>query len=113
MRLLNDIESLNALHWSERAQQYSDYGLHSNNVSLVEKLLPDGRLALVREVHTEPEIQFVDNVNGYANLFPFLLRILPPESPKLAVILAGVNNTEVCILPFFIHRNLLLLKRVE
>ena len=106
MRLLNDIESLNALHWSERAQQYSDYGLHSNNVSLVEKLLPDGRHTLVREVHTEPVIQFVDNVNGYSNLFPFLLRILPPESLKLAVILAAVNNTEVCILLFFIQRNL-------
>ncbi|KAI1709186.1 mannosyl-oligosaccharide glucosidase [Ditylenchus destructor] len=100
MEIFNDLESLDRLHWSEDAQQYSDYGFHSFNVSMENETFPDGSTHLVRKVHSPPKMTLVDDVNGYANLFPLLLRLLDPESEKLGILLKNLNNTETFWTPF-------------
>lgn len=90
--MLNDLDILDRLHWSEKAQQYSDYGLHSLSVELVPEKTPQGDIVLVRKVLKEPHYVFVDNVNGYANLFPLLLRLLPADSPRLAPLLKQIAD---------------------
>uniref|UniRef100_A0A914P9R2 mannosyl-oligosaccharide glucosidase n=1 Tax=Panagrolaimus davidi TaxID=227884 RepID=A0A914P9R2_9BILA len=67
--LFNNLTALDQLHWSDSAKGYFDYGLHSYNV----KMMDDG----TRHVLTPPEYRLVDDVFGYVNIFPFLLRQLP------------------------------------
>ena len=54
-----------------------------------------GERIFLRKSIEKPKLQFVDDVFGYVNLFPFLLRILPSDSPKLGIILKELNKTEV------------------
>jgi len=67
--------------------RYADYGLHTDAVKLVRpKPLPrqeNQNLEMVREVLKQPEYRLVDSILGYINVFPFLLQILDPTSPKL------------------------------
>ncbi|KAI1698876.1 mannosyl-oligosaccharide glucosidase [Ditylenchus destructor] len=100
LQIFNDIESLDKLHWSEASQQYSDFGLHSTNMTLVKELQPDGKTIQVRKVFTPPKMGFVDDVNGYSNIFPFLMRLLPANSDKLGTILKGLNDTQTFWSPF-------------
>uniref|UniRef100_A0A915DRG4 Mannosyl-oligosaccharide glucosidase n=1 Tax=Ditylenchus dipsaci TaxID=166011 RepID=A0A915DRG4_9BILA len=87
VKVFNHMEMLDELHWSEKSQQYCDYGLHSTNLTMVEQVLPDGTKEQVRQVLAEPKLGLVEDVNGYSNLFPFLLQILPPDSEKLIIML--------------------------
>lgn len=36
VRLYNNVEDMDKLHWSEQTQQYADYGLHSEHVQLIQ-----------------------------------------------------------------------------
>lgn len=96
---LTDNVLLDSLHWSEKGQQYSDYGLHSDKVKL-EKPPPPPNLQpgqhppemdKVRVMLTEPRKQFVEAF-GYVSLFPFLLKIVKPDSPKLYKILTDLKD---------------------
>ena len=107
MRLYNDLEVLNKLHWSKAKNAYFDYGLHSDKVKLVpvRKLVrKNPNSPPIEEVTYErragsPKLQLVDDVFGYVSLFPFLLKLLPPDSPMLEKILVNLNNTNVgCVL---------------
>ena len=49
----------------------------------------------VRKVLEGPRLRLVDDVFGYVNLFPILLRLLPNDSPKLGILLRSLNRTEV------------------
>ncbi|CAK5089431.1 unnamed protein product [Meloidogyne enterolobii] len=91
---LNDVESLDKLHWSEDKQQYCDYGLHSDSVKLVPETTPEGDTILVRKVLKEPQYKFVENVNGYSNLFPLFMRILPANSPHIGPLLKQMRDPE-------------------
>ena len=90
---------LDTLHWSERSQRYSDYGLHTDKLRLerpVPKNLNPGQRPpppkeKERVVREPPRNQFVDSF-GYVSLFPFLLKIVKPESPKLGKILIDLKD---------------------
>ena len=81
--LFNNLTDLDTLHWVEDSKGYFDYGLHSYNVIMV---------GSVRHVLEPPKLRWVDDVFGYVNIFPFLLRQLPPQSPKLGVILQNISD---------------------
>jgi len=106
---LMDSELLDKLHWSESAQHYSDYGLHTDSVHLERpppppNLQPGQRPPPPREkertVRREPSLGFVDSSFGYVSLFPFLLRILAPDSPRLGQILSDLHRPELLWTPF-------------
>ena len=106
---LMDNDLLDQLHWSESAKRYSDYGLHTDGVRLERptpppNLQPGQRPPPPREkervVHQEPTLGFVDSSFGYVNLFPFLLRILAPDSPRLGQILSDLRRPELLWTPF-------------
>lgn len=97
---LSDNQLLAELHWSEQLHAFSDYGNHTQAVDLQrEKVyVPPGQprhqfpvARLVRSVSRAPSLQFV-NALGYVSLFPFLLHILTPDSPKLEFILKDMRN---------------------
>ncbi len=58
---------------------------------------PDGSVQWYRDVNEEPVLRLVTDVDGYVNIFPFVLRLLPADSSRLTVILRRLNNTEVCV----------------
>lgn len=92
---------LDEQHWSERKQQYSDYGLHTDKVRLDRpkpppNLQPGQRPPpmnqdKIRVVMSNPELGFV-NAFGYVSLFPFLLKIVEPTSPKISRILTDIQS---------------------
>lgn len=91
-KLLTDNGILDQLHWSDKKQQYSDYGLHTDKVRLERPKPPSNlepgqrppqmNMDKIRMVLAEPKLGFV-NAFGYVSLFPFLLKIVEPSSPKL------------------------------
>ncbi|XP_004065937.1 mannosyl-oligosaccharide glucosidase [Oryzias latipes] len=98
--VLSDNNLLDELHWSEQLKAFSDYGNHTQAVSLQpEKVyVPPGQprhqfpvTRLVRSVRRVPKLQFV-NALGYISLFPFLLQILQPDSPKLEHIFRDMRD---------------------
>lgn len=99
---LKDNKLLDALHWSQESKSYSDYGLHSTKVELTKKQIPSvaaGNIPVtqtvsLRVVHEEPVLRFVDNF-GYVSLFPFLLKIIDPDNPRLAHILTDLRNPKL------------------
>ena len=91
--------------------RFSDYGLHSTHVSLKrpqppKNLAPNQRpppqvhLEKVRVVHKEPTLRFVDTEFGYISLFPFLLKLLPADSPQLAKILVDLVDERLLWTPY-------------
>ncbi|KAK6185793.1 hypothetical protein SNE40_007946 [Patella caerulea] len=95
-QMLSDNKLLDELHWSKEGQQYSDYGFHTDKVKLefpkVNPNQPPGQQPeKVRVEITNPKYQFVNSF-GYVSLFPFLLKIVEPSSPKLFSILNNIKN---------------------
>ena len=92
-KLFNDLDLLDKLHWSDDAQGYYDYGNHSFNVILVNET---NGFTTVQHRHTltAPQKRLVTDVFGYVNIFPFLLKLLPPDSPKLGVILKNITDRD-------------------
>ena len=103
-KLLTDNTLLDKLHWSEKKHQYSDYGLHTDRVKLerpkppkdlkVGQAPPKVDMEKIRVVYEEPKLGFV-NAFGYISLFPFLLKIVDPSSPKLFQILSDIKDTRL------------------
>ncbi|RUS86055.1 hypothetical protein EGW08_006209 [Elysia chlorotica] len=99
--LLTDNQMLDKLHWSPKAQQYSDWGLHTDKARLEKPKPPPNQHPSQRHQHmdtdkirvvlTEPTRQFV-NALGYVSLFPFLLKIVHADSPKLDKILSDITD---------------------
>ncbi|XP_019860909.1 PREDICTED: mannosyl-oligosaccharide glucosidase GCS1-like, partial [Amphimedon queenslandica] len=81
LKSLNDFDTLNKLHWDTKRQVYSDYGLHTSSVKLVTDRDANPPVE-IRKVMKEPRLKFVDSF-GYVNLFPFLMKLLPPDSFQL------------------------------
>ncbi|XP_023654927.1 mannosyl-oligosaccharide glucosidase isoform X2 [Paramormyrops kingsleyae] len=99
-RELSDNARLAELHWSEHLGAFADYGNHTPAVSLVQEkvYIPPGQprhqfpaARLVRSVRRTPKLQYV-NALGYVSLFPFLLHLLTPDSPKLGHILRDMRD---------------------
>ena len=78
---------------------YSDYGNHTDRVSLVKKTfqpVQQGQRPFTKVVRVErrqPSLQFV-NAYGYVSLFPFLLQLLPPDSQQLNQVLQDLKGED-------------------
>ncbi|CAH1785069.1 unnamed protein product [Owenia fusiformis] len=103
--ILTNNDLLDKLHWDPVTERYADYGLHSNKVKLEKPKPPKNikqgqtppspqHLEKVRVTKVEPKNQFVDSF-GYVSLFPFLLQIIEPTSPKLGKILTDLRNEKM------------------
>ncbi|KAI4903337.1 hypothetical protein NFI96_034371, partial [Prochilodus magdalenae] len=105
---LSDNNLLNELHWSEQHRAFCDYGNHTQAVSLQQEkiFVPPGQprhqfpvARLVRYVRKAPKLQYV-NALGYVSLFPFLLHVLTPDSPKLQHILRDIRDPDRLWTPY-------------
>lgn len=100
---LSDNELLNKLHWSPDTRAYSDFGLHTDKVTLRKPAPPPAHTQrphthpteMVRVVLENPTLRFVDTTFGYVSLFPFILQIVEPDSPHLAEILRNLRDPEL------------------
>lgn len=96
---LADNKLLAKLHWSDKLKMFADYGNHTAKVALIRKQFPPERPGMpatarvIRQSRAVPKSQFV-NARGYVSLFPFLLKQLEPNSPKLKIILEDLKNPE-------------------
>lgn len=95
---LKNNQLLDQMHWSDKLKAYADYGNHTKFVRLEWFPVhhqPHSPKKLVRVVRSKkgPSLKFVDEF-GYISLFPFLLKIVDPSSPKLAIILDDIRNGE-------------------
>ncbi|XP_035426916.1 mannosyl-oligosaccharide glucosidase [Cygnus atratus] len=104
-RALSDNELLERLHWSEELGAFADYGNHSQAVGLRREAVraapgqPPPAARLVRVVREAPRPRFVGAL-GYVSLFPLLLQLLPPDSPRLASVLAAMRSERQLWTPF-------------
>lgn len=96
---LSDNRLLDEYHWSSKAETYSDFGNHTKFVKLVQRVMypnqPGSPKKTVRVVTSKqgPSLRYVNAV-GYVSLFPFLLQILDPTSPKLEKVLTQLRDPE-------------------
>ncbi len=93
---LYDNTLLDQLHWSETQEVYADYGLHSDDAVLAYvQDKPNTNRRLERRILKTPVNRFVDTTFGYNSLFPFLLQIVDPQSPKLEKILKKLRDPKL------------------
>ncbi|CAH8535697.1 unnamed protein product [Dicrocoelium dendriticum] len=101
--LLFDLNSLDRLHWSGSSNRYADYGFHSDAVRLQQPerntkqspFEPEEPAEPVRHTDKAPTPQLVTSAFGYVNLFPLLLRIVPPNSHRLSQLLSSVASPDL------------------
>lgn len=107
-QVLSDNDLLTKLHWSERLRAFSDYGNHTEAVSLHREKVYASRgpphhqshaTRLVRAVNQTPKMQHV-NALGYVSLFPFLLNVLTPDSDKLEHVFRDMRDPNKLWTPF-------------
>jgi len=102
---LSDNARLDAMHWSVSHQAYMDWGLHTDDVTLARPKPPPHAhpshvtTEKVRQVHSDPQLGFV-NALGYISLFPFILQLLSPDSPKLGLLLTSLTNPDLLYTPY-------------
>ncbi|XP_075049758.1 mannosyl-oligosaccharide glucosidase [Mixophyes fleayi] len=108
---LSDNSLLDQLHWAEKLGAYADYGNHTQRVVLERErpravtgqnsqtVSPPG---LIRVVRKPPKLQFVRAL-GYVSLFPFLLQILSPNSPRLGHLLEDLRDADKLWTPYGIR----------
>lgn len=93
---LYDNKFLDKYHWSAKEEIYADYGLHSDDIILAYvQNKPRTNRRMERRVLKPPTYRLVDKTFGYNNLFPFILHIMDPSSPKLEKILTKIRDPEV------------------
>ncbi|KAK7571777.1 hypothetical protein V9T40_014249 [Parthenolecanium corni] len=93
---LYDNEFLDKYHWSEKEGIYADYGLHSDDIILTYvQNKPHTNRRMERRVLKPPTYRLVDKTFGYNNLFPFILHIVDPNSPKLEKILTKIRDPQL------------------
>ncbi|KAL1191844.1 Alpha-glucosidase 2 [Cardamine amara subsp. amara] len=74
---LSNFDDLNKMHYDNDLETYLDFGNHTEKVRLV---CDYGEI--VRVADEEPELRKVPHV-GYVSFFPFMSKIIPPESQIL------------------------------
>ncbi|XP_042322873.1 mannosyl-oligosaccharide glucosidase [Sceloporus undulatus] len=104
---LADNQLLDQHHWAETLGTFADYGNHTSAVALEREKLrppPPGQPLpspqLLRVVRKPPMTQFVGGALGYVSLFPLLLELLSPNSPRLASLLADMRSEKKLWTPF-------------
>ncbi|KAJ6658585.1 hypothetical protein lerEdw1_019973 [Lerista edwardsae] len=105
--VLADNELLDQQHWAKALGSFADYGNHTQAVSLERERLqppPPGQPPpvprLLRVVRQPPRLQFVGGALGYVSLFPLLLQLLRPDSPRLGSLLADMRSEAKLWTPF-------------
>ncbi|NWY61035.1 MOGS glucosidase, partial [Chionis minor] len=105
-RALSDNGLLEQLHWAQELDAFADYGNHSAAVGLRWQRVapaapgrPPPAPQLVREVREAPRPRFVGAL-GYVSLFPLLLQLLRPDSPRLPAVLAAMRSERQLWTPF-------------
>lgn len=105
--VLADNELLDQHHWAEALGTFADYGNHTQAVALEREKLqptPSGQPLpvprLLRVVRKPPKLQFVGGALGYVSLFPLLLQLLRPDSPRLGSLLADMRSEAKLWTPF-------------
>nr|POE51408.1 isoform 2 of mannosyl-oligosaccharide glucosidase gcs1 [Quercus suber] len=97
-RLLSDFQILNQMHLDNKYGAYFDFGNHTEKVRLhwKENMVGNNYATreLVRQVLERPELRLVPHV-GYVSLFPFMGRIIPPESWILEKQLDLISNQSI------------------
>ena len=101
---LRDSYLLDSMHWSQEHNAYLDYGLHTEGVRLQRPPPPKGQPMQhnqdkIRVVTIEPKLQYVNQL-GYISLFPFILGVLDPKSPKIPKILDSIEDPNKLFTPF-------------
>uniref|UniRef100_M4DGG7 Mannosyl-oligosaccharide glucosidase n=1 Tax=Brassica campestris TaxID=3711 RepID=M4DGG7_BRACM len=86
---LSDFDDLNKMHYDRDHKTYLDFGNHTEKVRLV---IEFGRG--IRVTDEEPELKKVPHV-GYASLFPFMSKIIPPHSEILEQQLDLISSNEL------------------
>ncbi|CAN6877438.1 unnamed protein product, partial [Brassica oleracea] len=86
---LSDFDDLNKMHYDRDHKTYLDFGNHAEKVRLV---IDVGRG--IRVTNEEPELKKVPHV-GYASLFPFMSKIIPPHSEILEQQLDLISSNEL------------------
>ncbi|EPS72149.1 hypothetical protein M569_02604, partial [Genlisea aurea] len=96
--LLSDFELLNQMHFDRNAGAYFDYGNHTEKVRLSWQTKESSNgyptRELLRQADEEPTPSLVPHI-GYVSLFPFMTRLIPPESEILAKQLDIISNTSL------------------
>lgn len=97
---LSDNALMNELHLSPYTDSYSDWGLHTDAVSLRRSQQIVGAAAVesprkIRHTAKQPEPRFVDTTFGYVSLFPFLLEMLSVDAQPLAKMLQNIRDPSV------------------
>ncbi|XP_064304785.1 mannosyl-oligosaccharide glucosidase [Phalacrocorax carbo] len=105
-RALSDNGLLEQLHWAPELGAFADYGNHSTAVALRWQRTappapgrPPPAPQLVREVRERPRPRFVGAL-GYVSLFPLLLQLLQPDSPRLPAVLDAMRSEQQLWTPF-------------
>ncbi|XP_047329863.1 mannosyl-oligosaccharide glucosidase GCS1-like [Impatiens glandulifera] len=97
-KLLSDFDILNQMHFDHASGAYSDFGNHTEKVRLRwQEVVGSNNYInreLIREVLEDPKLRFVPHV-GYVSLFPFIARIIPPESQILEQQLNLISNKSI------------------
>ncbi|KAG9447903.1 hypothetical protein H6P81_014031 [Aristolochia fimbriata] len=93
---LSNFNFLNQMHLDYTSGAYYDFGNHTEKVQLrwQEVQRSNGHHAireLVREVSDKPQLRLVPHI-GYVSLFPFMMKIVPPESAVLEKQLNLISN---------------------
>ncbi|XP_051122251.1 mannosyl-oligosaccharide glucosidase GCS1-like isoform X2 [Andrographis paniculata] len=95
---LSDFELLNKLHFDNNYGAYFDYGNHTEKVRLTWRVLETPgnypTRELVREVLEQPSLRLIPHI-GYVSLFPFMNRLIPPESGILERQLNLISNSSI------------------
>lgn len=84
-KVLINNEILDNLHWSPGRQIYSDYGFHTDDVAVQNQ---------TSNATTKPKYRFINSF-GYVSLFPLMLKIINPESPKLQKVLTNLIDRKL------------------
>ncbi|XKL59781.1 hypothetical protein PGB90_000797 [Kerria lacca] len=92
---LSDNFLLDQHHWSETHELYADYGLHTDEIILFNIHDKNANHHMERKVLKSPVFRLVDSTFGYNSLFPFILHLLDPESPKLEIIFKKLRDPKL------------------
>ncbi|TRY78619.1 hypothetical protein TCAL_06619 [Tigriopus californicus] len=103
---LHDNMFLNEMHWSEKHKAYLDFGFHTEDIRLERPPINSKthrpgmpKPEKIRVTKTPPKLQYVPQL-GYNSLFPFILQIIDPSSPKLAAVLADLEDPQKLFTPY-------------
>ncbi|CAN1794618.1 Mannosyl-oligosaccharide glucosidase GCS1 [Linum perenne] len=94
VKLLSNLDLLNEMHLDPTSGAYFDFGNHTEKVKVIRDENNHARRELVREVLERPELRLVPHV-GFVSLFPFMGKIIPPDSWILEKQLDMISNRRV------------------